>query len=252
MAKKILLAGESWMSYTTHVKGFDSFYTSTYETGEKWLVAALEAGGFHVDFMPNHIAMDSFPFTIEELRKYDIIILSDIGANTLLLPTRTFTESHIMPNRCNLIRDFVLQGGALLMIGGYMTFSGIDGKGKWQDTAVQEVLPVQVLSVDDRVECCEGVQPKKQRDHHILDGVSGDWPVLLGYNRTLTTKKSEVIMTINEDPLLAVGEYGNGRSAVFTSDCAPHWAPPAFVEWAAYKTLWNNIAHWLTENHEGK
>ena len=41
MSKKVLLAGESWMSYTTHVKGFDSFYTSTYETGEKWLKAAL-------------------------------------------------------------------------------------------------------------------------------------------------------------------------------------------------------------------
>ena len=27
MSKKVLLAGESWMSYTTHVKGFDSFYT---------------------------------------------------------------------------------------------------------------------------------------------------------------------------------------------------------------------------------
>ena len=27
MSKKVLLAGESWMSYTTHVKGFDAFYT---------------------------------------------------------------------------------------------------------------------------------------------------------------------------------------------------------------------------------
>ena len=42
--KKILLAGESWMSYTTHVKGADAFYTSVYETGEKWLKAALEKG----------------------------------------------------------------------------------------------------------------------------------------------------------------------------------------------------------------
>ena len=41
MSKRILLAGESWMSYTTHVKGFDAFYTSVYETGEKWLKAAL-------------------------------------------------------------------------------------------------------------------------------------------------------------------------------------------------------------------
>ena len=27
--KKILMAGESWMSYTTHVKGFDSFTERT-------------------------------------------------------------------------------------------------------------------------------------------------------------------------------------------------------------------------------
>jgi uncharacterized membrane protein len=33
MGSKILLAGESWSSYTTHVKGFDAFYTSVYEEG---------------------------------------------------------------------------------------------------------------------------------------------------------------------------------------------------------------------------
>ena len=42
MAKKVLLAGESWSSHTTHVKGFDTFYTSVYEEGGKWLIAALE------------------------------------------------------------------------------------------------------------------------------------------------------------------------------------------------------------------
>ena len=86
MSKKVLLAGESWMSYTTHVKGFDAFYTSTYETGEKWLKAALEAGGYEVTFLPNHLANEEFPFTMEELKQYDLVILSDIGANTLLLP----------------------------------------------------------------------------------------------------------------------------------------------------------------------
>ena len=45
MVTRILLAGESWMSYTTHVKGADAFYTSVYETGEKYLKAALEEGG---------------------------------------------------------------------------------------------------------------------------------------------------------------------------------------------------------------
>ena len=33
MSKKVLLAGESWMSYTTHVKGFDSFYTRPEKSG---------------------------------------------------------------------------------------------------------------------------------------------------------------------------------------------------------------------------
>ena len=69
MGKKVLLAGESWMSYTTHVKGFDAFYTSKYETGEKWLKAALEAGGYEVEFLPNHLATDQFPFTMEELKQ---------------------------------------------------------------------------------------------------------------------------------------------------------------------------------------
>ena len=52
MSKKILLAGESWMSYTTHVKGFDAFYTSTYETGEKWFRQAMEAAGYDYTFLP--------------------------------------------------------------------------------------------------------------------------------------------------------------------------------------------------------
>ena len=72
--------------------------------------------------------MDGFTFELEALKQYECIILSDIGANTLLLPTETFTKSIKKPNRCNLIRDYVLEGGSLLMVGGYMTFAGIDGK----------------------------------------------------------------------------------------------------------------------------
>ena len=168
MVKRILLAGESWMSYTTHVKGADAFYTSVYETGEKYLKAALEEGGYEFTFLPNHLATEEFPFTMDGLRQYDLIILSDIGANTLLLPTLTFTRSQIQPNRCSLIKNYVLEGGALLMIGGYLTFSGVDAKGKWQDTPVQDVLPVRILPTDDRMEHCEGVRPVKAADHAVL------------------------------------------------------------------------------------
>ena len=247
MAKKVLLVGESWMSYTTHVKGFDSFYTSVYETGEKYIKAAFEAGGYDFTFMPNHLATEEFPFTMEELKQYDMIILSDIGANTLLLPTPTFTRSEVMPNRCNLIRDYVKDGGALLMVGGYMTFSGVDAKGKWQDTAVQEVLPVQVLPYDDRMEHCEGIRPLTvAADHEIVSGL-GTWPIILGYNRTVIKEEAMLLATVEDNPFIAVGEYGKGRSAVFTTDCAPHWAPPEFCNWENYNKLFQNIAKWLIQ-----
>ncbi len=234
------------MSYTTHVKGFDSFYTSVYETGEKWLVAALEKSGYEVTFLPNHMASEHFPFTMEEIREYDCIILSDIGANTLLLPSPTFTKSIKMPNRANLIRDYVLDGGALLMIGGYMTFSGIDGKGRWHNTAVQEVLPVEVLTVDDRMEHCEGIKPETVKEHDALKNILGEWPEVLGYNKTIAKPEADVVATIEGNPFIAFETYGKGRSAVFTTDCAPHWAPPEFCEWEYYDKVWEGIVGWLT------
>ncbi len=245
--KKVLLAGESWMSYTTHVKGFDSFYTSTYETGEKWLVAALEKKGYEVTFLPNHLAADQFPFTMEELKKFDCVILSDIGSNTLLLPSATFSKSLKMPDRTKLIRDYVLEGGSLLMIGGYLTFSGVDAKGKWHDTPVQEVLPVEVLTVDDRMERCAGVKPVTVKEHGALKEIKGEWPDVLGYNKTVAKPEAEVVALVEENPFIAFGSYGKGRSAAFTTDCAPHWAPPEFCEWEYYDKLWQGIVDWLTE-----
>lgn len=246
MKEKILFAGESWMSHTTHVKGFDTFFTSVYETGEKFLKNALEEAGYEVEFMPNHICMEEFPFELSKLKEYKCIILSDIGANTLLLPTATFTKSEKRPNRCNLIRDYVKEGGSLLMVGGYMTFAGIDGKGKWHDTAVQEVLPVEVLTVDDRSEHSEGVQPiYVEKNHEIFDGIDEEFPFILGFNKTILKEDAKLLASVENHPFIAVGEYGKGKSAVITTDCAPHWAPPEFCNWKYYNKLFANIIKYI-------
>ncbi len=126
MIKKILLAGESWMSYTTHIKGFDAFYTSVYETGEKWIKVALENGGFEVDFLPNHLAGEKFPFDLDKLNEYSCVILSDIGSNTLLIPAETFSRSIPKPNRIKLIQNYVLEAAGLLSDIGVLTFSGLN------------------------------------------------------------------------------------------------------------------------------
>ncbi|TIM37706.1 MAG: cytoplasmic protein, partial [Mesorhizobium sp.] len=69
--KKILLAGESWVSTATHIKGFDQFPTVTYHTGADELLTALKATDFDVTFMPAHEAQRNFPQTMEALSAYD-------------------------------------------------------------------------------------------------------------------------------------------------------------------------------------
>jgi uncharacterized membrane protein len=69
---------------------------------------------------------------------------------------------------------------------------------------------------------------------------------LLGYNKTLPKPGCDVVAEIEGDPLIATGNFGRGRSAVFCSDCSPHWAPPEFVEWKHYATIWKNMLEYLT------
>ena len=130
---------------------------------------------------------------------------------------------------------------------GSADFSGVDAKGKWHDTAVQEVLPVEVLTVDDRMEHCEGVKPVTVGEHEALKGIPTDWPEVLGYNKVIAKPEAEVPVTVEGDPFIAFASYGKGRSGVVTTDCAPHWAPPEFCEWEYYNKLWQNIADWLIQ-----
>lgn len=60
--------------------------------------------------MPAHAAATDFPLTLEALQEWDAIILSDIGANTLLLH-RTRLKSRRTANRLTLLHDYVAGGG---------------------------------------------------------------------------------------------------------------------------------------------
>ncbi|MGJ0846013.1 glutamine amidotransferase [Tissierella praeacuta] len=247
MVKKVLIAGESWMSYTTHVKGFDTFYTTVYEEGVGFIKKAIENAGYEVDYIPNHLAPEKFPTTMEEIKEYSCVILSDIGSNTLLLPHKTFTKSIRTPNRCDLIKDYVKDGGAFLMVGGYMSFTGIDAKTRYGQTSIKDILPVKCLDMDDRAEHPEGIVPVTVREHDAIKGLPAEWPHFLGYNKTIAIPEGEVLATIGGDPFIAVGNFGKGKSAVFTSDCAPHWGPPEFVNWEFYDELWKGILDYLTK-----
>lgn len=111
-AEKILLVGESWTSTSTHVKGFDQFATATWHTGATDFLAALADSPYAITYMPAHAAATDFPLTLEALEHWDAIILSDIGANTLLLHPDTWLKSRRTANRLTLLHDYVAGGGA--------------------------------------------------------------------------------------------------------------------------------------------
>ena len=157
--KSVLVAGESWVIHSVHQKGFDSFTTTEYQEGVGWLRAALEADGWSVHHLPAHLAGSDFPTDLDELNAYDCVILSDLGANTLLLHPETFAGSRPVPDRLELLRDWVHGGGGLIMVGGYMSFQGIEGKARYAGTPVEQALPVTMSRYDDRAERPAGVTP---------------------------------------------------------------------------------------------
>lgn len=246
---RTLLVGESWSVTEFHVKDFDSFVTSRYEEAGLTLRDALDRDGFSLSYMPSQLAVEKFPDSVEELSGFDVVLFSDIGSNSLLLRSRVFRDGQCAPNRLEVLRDWVGAGGGFGMIGGYMSFQGIEGKANYGNTPLAEVLPVYLMQGDDRVETPQG-SVARGTDHSILKGVEGDWPPLLGYQRLRARDEASVIATFDADPLLVVGSFGSGRALAYASDIDAHWAPESFTNWAGFPTLWRNGVRWLAGEGE--
>ncbi len=245
---RVLLAGESWSTTSIHTKGFDSFITSLYEEGAADFIAALEAAGHEVTFQPNHVAADRFPYTVGELAAYDVVVLSDIGANTLLVPKVVFAGGQTVPNRLRSLAEWVQAGGALLMVGGYLSFQGIEAKANYRGTPLADVLPVLMEIGDDREETPEGSTASvSDGGHPVMQGIPDPWPRILGYQRLRAKADAQVLATVGAHPLLVVGAHGAGRVAAFATDMGPHWLPREFVEWPGYARLWQQLTAWLAD-----
>jgi uncharacterized membrane protein len=84
--------------------------------------------------------------------------------------------------------------------------------------------------------------------HPVLENASSDWPYFLGYNKVEARQDATDILMFRNDPLLSVWEYGEDRSAAFTTDCAPHWGPVIWLEWSGHQPFWNNLFRWLARS----
>jgi uncharacterized membrane protein len=242
----ILLVGETWFVLTLHVKGFDMFPLGGYENFGVWFMEAMgKFPDIQAEHMPNHVALTSFPSTLEQLKRYDVLIFSDCGKNTISLYPEMFTVP-MGPDRLPLIKEYVEKGKAFVMAGGWNSFQGLRGIPGYHGTVIEEILPVQIQESDDRVETPQGVRPKVMvPGHPIFADLPSRWPLFLGYNRVVAKEGAEVLATINGDPLIAVSKCGRGKTMAFTSDLAKHWGTD-FVAWKGYGAFWHNALLWLS------
>jgi uncharacterized membrane protein len=60
---------------------------------------------------------------------------------------------------------------------------------------------------------------------------------------------ADLIVSHEGNPLIASWNYGKGKALAYTTDCAPHWAPPEMTQWQYYPALWLNIVEWLASGN---
>jgi len=166
---------------------------------------------------------------------WNLIVLSDYPAS------RLSDDDH------KAIVNRVQQGAGLLMIGGWESFHGLGGN--WNDTPIARLLPVEIASTDDRMNCDRPLIVRRCGRHPITEDLPWDDrpPLIGGLNRVMARPMANILLAAelwdmkrNSDELelsrqsshvlLAVGYSGNGRTAAFASDIAPHWVGP-LVDW---------------------
>jgi hypothetical protein len=143
------------------------------------------------------------PLLAEELMGYDLIVLDNVGANAL------GDEGEIA------VKQYVEAGGRLLLTGGLCTL----GKGRFQESALQEALPVQPDGYFDLVRLPQFVP--------LAGGPFDTGAVQWVQSVQAVRPGAEVLLTAAGRPLLVRGQYGKGQVLVWLG--TPMGDPPVGV-----------------------
>jgi uncharacterized membrane protein len=214
-------------------ESFDVLYCgdTSLESAASYLAGLLHRAGRSFHYVPSDRTINADTLNAP----WRLIVLSDYPAARL-----TDADQRTIVSR-------VEAGAGLLMIGGWESFHGLGGD--WDGTPVAQLLPVEIASSDDRLNCDRPLIVRKSSDHPIVNGLPWDTrpPLLGGLNRVLPKPGAEVPLVAEQwdlrragdellldretsHVLLAVSTAKRGRVAAFTSDIAPHWVGP-LVDW---------------------
>ncbi|MGD2134535.1 MAG: glutamine amidotransferase [Gemmatimonadales bacterium] len=187
----------------------------------------------------------------ERLEWADVIVFGDVETKCLLLHPHFFNRDKwsgtyiTFPDRLELLKQWVRDGGHFHMLGGWYSFSGELGKGGWGRSLFHDVLPVVCREGDDLVESTAGYAVRAPGAHPVLDGIRlEEFPPLLGFNQTALRDGADAILEIRAQdtwyPLLAAHRFGGGKVSAFTSSASPHWGIN-LVTWNQYARLWQQL-----------
>lgn len=193
------------------------------------------------------------PRTLPQWKKFDVILIGDLDS------------SFLPPVQQQLIEQFVLDGGGLLMIGGQKTL----GPGGYGGGPLERALPVLVGSTNMPQDKEEFVpQLTAEGAVHAATAGLGDYfatdgkpapktlPPLRGNVVVEQAKTGAEVLLVHPgksgpdgkpEIVLAVERYGKGRSAVFTIDTTYLWALPLYGlgQSSPFNRLWGQIVRWL-------
>ena len=182
------------------------------------------------------------------------VIVSDVEAKCFGLYPDFFNRSartgqvEVYPDRLEHLTQWVADGGGLMMLGGWLSFSGAREVGGWRRSRLAPALPVECLLGEDLVESSAGFTAELVRPGHpAVRRLPWDsFPPIFGYNELLPRDDADVLVRVRQTghPLVVAGTHGKGRVFVYASDPAPHWGIN-FELWDGYDAFWRQALRWV-------
>ena len=184
----------------------------------KRLVEALEAKA-EVTCLANWELYRLEPGRLEKhLARSAALIISDVEAKCFHLYPSFFDRSKrkgqvvTFPDRLETIKRWVAGGGGLMMLGGWLSFTGVQVRAGWGRSRLAGILPVTCLPIEDLVESSAGFTAELLApEHPVVRGLPwNSFPPIFGYNEVAAKPDGEVLVRIRETghPLVVAGRHG--------------------------------------------
>ncbi|MBI4455569.1 MAG: VWA domain-containing protein [Acidobacteria bacterium] len=194
-----------------------------------------------------------FPSQVEELFQYQGLILG------------TVESSFFTYHQLEMIRDFVgKRGGGFLMAGGKRSF----GEGKYQNTPIEEILPIRLLAIGTGDYRESPVRPEltlHARSQSILNLAITEtdnarrWkliPPLEDFHALAEIKPAAMALanagnSADASVLVATQRYGRGQALIFASGSSWLWRMSMDARDTSHQTFWRQLLRWMVHDVPG-